>query len=142
MAVQDAGRVNDQAGVAFFNDPRVRSWAYQILLVLFIGWLVFVVIRNVAANLEAQNIATGWGFLTTTAGFGIIQSHADYSEASSYGRALWIGFLNTLLVAAIGVVLATILGFVVGIARLSPNWLIARIATVYIEVIRNVPLLL
>ncbi len=142
MAVQDAGRIDDRAGVAFFNDPRVRSWAYQLLLIAFIAWLGFVVVMNVRANLQAQNIASGWSFLNNTAGFGIIQTLAAYSEAASYGRALWIGFLNTLLVAAIGVVLATILGFIVGIARLSPNWLIARIATVYIEVIRNVPLLL
>ena len=142
MAVQDAGHIDDQAKVSFFNDPQVRSWVYQIILVVFLGWLVWSIRSNVSANLEAQNIATGWRFLDTTAGFAIIQKLAFYTEASSYGRALWIGVLNTLLVAFIGVILATILGFAIGIARLSTNWIVARVATVYIEVIRNIPLLL
>ncbi len=142
MAVQDAGRVDDQAKVSFFNDPKVRSWFYQILLVVLLGWLLWSIRSNVSANLEAQSIATGWGFLETTAGFSIIQTLDAYTEASSYGQALWIGLLNTLLVAFVGVILATILGFLIGIARLSSNWVISNIATVYIEVIRNVPLLL
>ena len=99
MAVQDAGHVDDQAKVAFFNDPKVRSWFYQILLVLFLGWLIWSIRQNVSANLKAQSIATGWGFLGTTAGFSIIQKLVFYSEASSYGRALWVGFLNTILIA-------------------------------------------
>lgn len=142
MAVQDAGHVEDQAKVAFFNDPKIRSWIYQILLIAFLGWLIWSIKSNVSANLEAQSIATGWGFLGTTAGFSIIQKLVFYSEASSYGRALWIGLLNTLLIAFLGVIFATILGFLIGIARLSTNWIISKIATVYIEVIRNIPLLL
>ena len=142
MAVQDAGHIDDHAKVAFFNDPKVRSWAYQLLLVLFLGWLIWSIRSNVSANLEAQSIATGWGFLGTTAGFSIIQKLVFYSEASSYGRALWIGFLNTLLVAFVGVIFATVLGFAIGIARLSTNWIVSKIATVYIEIIRNIPLLL
>jgi general L-amino acid transport system permease protein len=142
MAVQDAGHTDDQAKVAFFNDPKVRSWIYQIILVVFLGWLIWSIRSNVSANLEAQSIATGWGFLSTTAGFSIIQKLAFYNEASSYGRALWIGFLNTLMIAFVGVIFATILGFIIGIARLSSNWIISKIATVYIEVVRNIPLLL
>ncbi len=142
MAVQDAGHIEDQAKVAFFNDPKVRSWIYQLLLVTFLGWLIWSIRSNIAANLEAQSIATGWGFLSTTAGFSIIQKLVFYSEASSYGRALLIGLLNTLLIAFLGVIFATILGFLIGIARLSSNWIVAKIATVYIEIIRNIPLLL
>ena len=84
----------------------------------------------------------GFGFLQTTAGFGIIQSLVEYSETSSYGRGLIVGLLNTLLIAFIGIILATILGFVMGVARLSQNWIIARMAYVYIEIVRNIPLLL
>ncbi len=142
MALQDAGHIDDQAKVSFFNDPKVRSWAYQLILVLFLGWLVWSINANVSANLAAQNVATGWKFLDTTAGFAIIQRLAEYSEASSYGRALWIGVLNTLLIAFVGVILATILGFIIGVARLSSNWIVAKVAMVYIEVIRNLPLLL
>ena len=142
MAVQDAGHIDDQAKVAFFNDPKVRGWIYQLLLVLFVGWLIWSIKSNVDANRESQNIATGWGFLGTTAGFSIIQKLMFYSEASSYGRALWIGLLNTLLLAFVGVIFATILGFAIGVARLSSNWIVAKIATVYIEIIRNIPLLL
>lgn len=142
MAVQDAGHEDDQAKVSFFNDPKVRSWFYQILLVAFLAWLILSIRANVSANLEAQNIATGWGFLGTTAGFSIIQKLVFYVESSSYGRALWVGFLNTILIAFIGVIFATILGFLIGIARLSSNWIVAKVATVYIEIIRNIPLLL
>ncbi|MCF6321209.1 MAG: amino acid ABC transporter permease [Rhizobiaceae bacterium] len=142
MSIQDAGHVDDQAKVAFFNDPKVRSWAYQIILVLFLGWVIWSIRENVSANLEAQNIATGWGFLGTTAGFSILQKLVFYTEASSYGRALWIGLLNTFLIAFLGVIFATILGFIIGIARLSSNWIVAKVAMVYIEVVRNLPLLL
>ncbi|RLA15913.1 MAG: amino acid ABC transporter permease [Gammaproteobacteria bacterium] len=97
---------------------------------------------NTADNLERQGIATGFGFLGTTAGFGIITHLIDYSEASSYGRAFAVGLLNTLLVAFCGIIAATIIGVIVGIARLSKNWLVARMAMVYIETFRNIPLLL
>lgn len=97
---------------------------------------------NTAANLERQGIATGFNFLQTTAGFGIITHLIDYTESSSYGRAFFVGLLNTLLLAFCGIIAATILGVIVGISRLSKNWLIARMALVYIEIFRNIPLLL
>lgn len=124
------------------NDPKVRGLFYQVLLILAIVLLGYVIVQNTLINLQRQNIAAGFDFLGRTAGFGIIQSMIPYSETSSYGRALVVGFLNTLLVAAIGIVLATILGFVVGIARLSNNWIISRLAYCYVELIRNIPLLL
>ena len=98
---------------------------------------------NAADNLARAKIASGFGFWNQTAGFDISQTLIEYSaQAGTYGRAFWVGLLNTLLVAAIGIVLATILGFLVGIARLSQNFLLAKIAAGYVELIRNLPLLL
>ncbi|TDJ24824.1 MAG: amino acid ABC transporter permease [Gammaproteobacteria bacterium] len=97
---------------------------------------------NTAANLEKQGIATGFRFMGTTAGFGIITHLIDYTESSSYGRAFAVGFLNTMLVAFTGIIAATIIGVFIGISRLSHNWLISRLAMVYIELFRNIPLLL
>ncbi len=127
---------------ALWRDPKVRSLVIQavvlILVVLFIGYLV----HNTATNLQHRGIASGFGFLEKTAGFDIGFQLISYTAVSSFGRALVVGFLNTLLVSAVGIVLATILGFIVGLMRLSPNWLVSRIALVYIEVLRNIPLLL
>lgn len=142
MAVQEAPAERAPARANVFNDPKVRGTVYQILLVLVLGWLVWEIIQNTAANLEKQKIASGFGFMENNAGFGIIQSLIEYSEISSYGTALLVGFYNTLLVAIIGIIVATILGFIIGVARLSNNWVISRMAYVYIEVIRNIPLLL
>lgn len=142
MAAQDTARADDTGGASRFYDPRVRSVVFQTALILAIVFFLYVIVTNTQANLERQNIASGFGFLGTTAGFGIIQTLVDYSEASSYGRALIVGILNTLLVAFLGIIIATVLGFLIGIARLSSNWLISRIAYVYIEIVRNVPLLL
>lgn len=106
------------------------------------GFLVFEAIVHVRANMQARGIATDFGFLDNVAGFDINQSLIPYSAASTYGRAFVVGLLNTCLVAALGLVLATILGFTIGIARLSKNWIIAKAAMVYVEALRNVPLLL
>jgi general L-amino acid transport system permease protein len=124
------------------NDPKFRSLAIQLLLVLAIGWFVWVIARNTQINLQNRNIASGFQFLWSTAGFGVSQALISYTEASSYGRALLVGFLNTLLVAGVGILCATIVGFILGIMRLSRNWLIAKVAETYIELIRNIPLLL
>ncbi|MDH3597185.1 MAG: amino acid ABC transporter permease, partial [Rhodospirillales bacterium] len=99
-------------------------------------------VSNTMANLERQGIASGFGFLETTAGFSISQTLVEYSEESSYGRAFLVGLLNTMLVSIIGIFFATILGFIIGVARLSRNWLISNLAAVYIEILRNIPLLL
>jgi len=122
---------------------RLGSVAVQLGLVLLIAGLAYAAIINAAQNLSRAHIASGFGFWNNTAGFDISQTLIDYSaSSSSFGRAFWVGLLNTLLVAGIGIVLATVLGFVVGIARLSRNWLVARLAGGYVELIRNVPLLL
>jgi general L-amino acid transport system permease protein len=122
-------------------NPRVRSALYQIGLVLALAWLGYQFALNAAANLGARHIASGLGFFQNTAGFGISFSLIPYSETDTYGRAFLVGLLNTLLVAGLGIVLATVLGFMVGIGRLSSNWLVARIAGGYVELIRNLPLL-
>jgi general L-amino acid transport system permease protein len=122
---------------------RVRNLALQAGLVVAVGASVSAAIYNASQNLAHANIATGFGFWNNTAGFDISQTLISYSASTStFGRAFWVGLLNTLLVAALGIVLATVLGFVIGIARLSRNWLVARLAGGYVELIRNVPLLL
>lgn len=120
----------------------VRQVVYQVLLVLALAALFWMIVANTAANLRSQNIASGFDFLDYTAGFDISQTLIDYKNTSSYGRVFLVGLANTVLVATIGIVLATLLGFIAGIARLSSNWLIAKIAAVYVEVARNVPVLL
>ena len=127
--------------VAIYNRPRIRAVCYQLLLLAAVLGLCFEFALNAKANLDAQKIASGFGFLDNTAGFGINQSLIAYNESDTYARVFFVGLLNTLLVAAIGIVLATILGFFVGIARLSRNWLVARLAGGYVELIRNLPLL-
>ena len=127
---------------SFLHRKEVRSAIYQIALVVFIVALGYMIITNAAENLRRQNIASGFNFLTTTAGFDISQNLIDYTNTSSYGRAFMVGLWNTVLIAVIGIFFATILGFAAGIARLSPNWLVAKIATGYVETVRNVPLLL
>jgi general L-amino acid transport system permease protein len=107
-----------------------------------IGALAWYLLANLFDNLARRGIASGFGFLDWTAGFGVAMTVIDYSEQSSYGRAFLVGLINTLLVSALGIVLATLLGFAIGVARLSRNWLIARLATTYIETVRNLPLLL
>jgi general L-amino acid transport system permease protein len=117
--------------------------AMQTALVVVIGALAYDAFRNAAANLARENIAFGLGFWNNTAGFDISQTLIAYSPSNStFGRAFWVGLLNTLLVAGIGIVFASVLGFAIGIARLSRNWLLARLAGGYVELIRNVPLLL
>src|SRR5476649_2620268 len=129
--------------VAFYNDPKVRSIAYQVALCALVGIAIYVAASNAITNLARAHIASGFGFWNNTAGFDISQTLIQYSaQASTYGRAFWVGLLNTLLVAALGIIIATILGFIIGIARLSKNWLLARMGGFYVETIRNIPLLL
>jgi general L-amino acid transport system permease protein len=128
---------------ALLNNPEVRGWLFQIVLAVLVVYLAYTGWTNMNANLQAAGIASGWGFLNTNAGFAISQSLIEYSQASStYGRVYLVGLINTLVVAFAGIIFATIIGFIVGVARLSKNWLIRRLATVYVESLRNVPLLL
>ena len=129
--------------VALWNDPQARALFFQVIV---LGGLLFCggfIVNNTMDNLARQGIASGFGFLDTTAGFAIGYSpFLEYSEENTYLRALTVGLLNTILVASIGVAFATVLGFIMGVARLSNNWMISKIALVYIEVMRNIPLLL
>jgi general L-amino acid transport system permease protein len=137
----DIQRASAPPRVAVYNRPKVRAFLYQLALLALALWLGYEFILNAKANLAAQRITSGFGFLDQTAGFSVNQSLIPYNESDTYGRVFLVGLLNTLLVAGLGIVLATILGFVIGIARLSPNWLVARLAGAYVELIRNLPLL-
>jgi general L-amino acid transport system permease protein len=123
-------------------DERVRAAFWQVLIVGMVVAIVWWLVRNTQHNLEVRRIATGFGFLSREAGLPIGESLIDYTPADTYLRALTVGVLNTLKVAVVGVILATILGTLIGIARLSKNWLLSKIAAVYVEVIRDIPLLL
>jgi general L-amino acid transport system permease protein len=128
--------------VPFWLDPKKRAVFYQIAVVLLVCLLAYYLISNTLTNLERQSIATGWGFLGKESSFEIGESLIPYSAASTYGRALLVGALNTLKVAAIGIVLTTLLGTIIGIARLSSNWLVTKLAAFYIEVMQDIPVLL
>ena len=128
--------------IAFWNNPKVRSGIFQVLLVLILGVLFYEIIVNTINNLKSRNIASGFTFLSRTAGFDIIQSMIQYDSASSYGKAILVGFYNTILVSVLGIIFASIIGFTMGVARLSKNWVVSRIGTLYVEIFRNVPLLL
>ncbi len=125
-----------------WNDPRYRALLFQVLVVAGIVLLGLYIVNNTLDNMERRGIASGFRFLGKTAGFDIQMTLIEYGEESSYGRAFVVALLNTLLVSAIGIMFATMLGFVIGLARLSSNWLVAKLATVYIEIFRNIPLLL
>ncbi|MFS2324191.1 amino acid ABC transporter permease [Brucella sp. H1_1004] len=124
------------------NDPKFRGQLFQIAVLICLVAAAYWIVSNTIANLQRANIASGFGFLEGRAGFDISQALIPFSSDSTYGRALLVGFLNTLLVAVTGIVAATILGFLIGIGRLSNNWLIAKLCTVYVEVFRNIPPLL
>ncbi len=146
---RDPGKFNGASGagvekprVAFWNDPAKRGMLFQIVLFAAVVYFFWAAFDNARDNLVKQKIASGFGFWNNTAGFDIGQRLIAYETTSSYGRAFWVGLLNTLLVAVVGIFFATILGFILGIARLSKNWLVQKLATIYVEVIRNTPLLL
>ncbi len=126
----------------WWNNAQHRSLFFQIVLVVMLVGIVWFIASNTMGNLEKRGISTGFGFLSLKAGFGILQSLIAYDESYSFGRTFFVGLLNTLLVSALGIIVATVIGFVVGVARLSNNWLISKLAAVYIETFRNVPLLL
>ena len=128
--------------VAPWNDERLRAIGLQaITLVLVLALLAYLAV-NAVDNLRRQGIATGFDFLGREASFAITTALIPYSPADTYARALLVGLLNTLLVAALGILFATLLGVALGLARLSTNWLLNRLALVYVEIMRNTPLIL
>jgi general L-amino acid transport system permease protein len=127
---------------SLINDPNARAVFFQILVLGGVALLGWYLVTNVLENLARQNIATGFSFLDREASFAIGESLIAYSPANSYSQALLVGFLNTIKVAVLGIVLATILGTIIGIARLSSNFLVAKLASVFVEIVRNIPVLL
>jgi len=125
-----------------WRDPRVRAVVFQVVALACVFWFGYTLFQNTLANMETRGISTGFGFLDESAGFGIVMSLIPYNETMSYGRTFVVGLLNTLLVSALGIFFATIIGFIMGIARLSSNWLVAKLAAAYVEIFRNIPLLL
>ena len=142
MAVEALGSASRTAKVAPWNDPVIRGWVFQIVVVGLVGALAYYLVSNTIENLARQKIASGFHYLGQEAGFEIGDTMIQYSPASTYARAMFVGLLNTLKVAVIGIVIATIFGTMIGVGRLSTNWLLAKICEYYVEVFRNVPLLL
>ena len=129
-------------GALSFSRPAVRAWLFQILAILAVLAVAIYLIHNTVTNLSNRGITSGFAFLDRGAGFGIVQHLIDYDEGDTYGRVFLVGLLNTLLVSALCIVFASILGFFLGLARLSDNWLLRKISTIYIETFRNIPPLL
>lgn len=128
--------------VPFWLDPKKRAILYQIGVFCVVGLLAYYLVSNTLTNLERQNVATGWGFINKESSFEVGESLIPYSAADTYGRALLVGALNTLKVAFIGIVATIILGTIIGVARLSTNWLVSRMSAIYIEVMQDIPVLL
>ncbi|MDV7104389.1 amino acid ABC transporter permease [Vibrio sp. TH_r3] len=138
---QDSDAPTPKSANLLYN-PTFRSVVFQIVAIAALVYFFYTIVNNALTNLDARGIATGFGFLDQEAGFGIGLTLVEYDETFSYGRTFLVGLLNTALVSVLGIAFATILGFTVGIARLSSNWLVSRLAAVYIETFRNIPLLL
>lgn len=127
---------------SIINDPQVRGIFYQAITIIILAALIYWIVDNTVDNLRRANIASGYDFVRSRAGFDVGQSLISFTSDSTYGRALLVGFINTLLVAITGIITATIIGFIVGIGRLSHNWIIAKLSLAYVEVFRNIPPLL
>jgi general L-amino acid transport system permease protein len=141
MAVEALGST-PRTKVAPWNDPVIRGWVFQIVVVGLVGLLAWYLVSNTMENLQRQKIASGFHYLDREAGFEIGDTMISYSPASTYARAILVGLLNTLKVSVLGIIMATVLGTLIGVGRLSNNWLMAKICEWYVEGFRNVPLLL
>lgn len=142
MAVSDTRQDATSRLSAMLYDPKIRGIVSQVVLAILLVVLVWWIIGNTAENLKRSNIASGFDFLKGRAGFDISQTAIPYTSDSTYMRALYVGIINTLIISAVGIVSALAIGFLVGIARLSRNWLVRSLATVYVEIFRNIPPLL
>ena len=125
-----------------YNNPKYRAWFYQIAMLVGLLYFFFSIISNVLTNMETLGIKTGFGFLGASAGYDVLMSLITFDATDTYGRIFIVGFLNTILVSIIGIFFATIIGFFFGVLNFSQNWLIRKIALVYVEIFRNIPLLL
>jgi len=124
-----------------WRNRKVLPIIIQVLFVILVGLIIFFLVDNVLSGLEQIGLTLGLDYLSLRASFPISESLISYSPEDPYIRALLVGLLNTLKVSVFGVIFATIIGVLVGIARLSDNWLLSKVATVYVEVFRNTPLL-
>ncbi len=139
---QVAAQAKPAKSANILYNPTFRSVIFQLIAIVALVAFFYTIVNNALTNLSSRGIATGFDFLSQEAGFGIGLSLVEYDETHTYGKTFIVGLLNTALVSVLGIVFATILGFVMGIARLSSNWLVSRFAAVYIEIFRNIPLLL
>jgi len=128
--------------LALLRNQKIRGILFQLLTVIGLVAFLWYIGSNTVANIEQRGIQTGFGFLNGTAGFGIDQSPISYTEENTHGRVFIVGLLNTIIIAFVGILCATIVGLIIGILRLSKNWLIAKLAKAYIDFFRNIPLLL
>lgn len=143
MAADAAKRVGDDSpSQSLLYNPEVRGYVYQALTIIIVVAFIYTAVTNAAENLARANMTAGFDFLGNRAGFDIGQSLIAYSSDSTYFRALVVGLVNTLVIAFFGIITASIIGLLVGVGRLSQNWLIARLCTVYVEFFRNIPPLL
>jgi general L-amino acid transport system permease protein len=140
MAVSDVSARRDLS--SYVNDPKLRALAFQAIMLAAVAAFVLWIIGNTAENLKRANIASGFDFLNGRAGFDLAQTPVQFTSDSTYGRALIVGLLNTVIIAGLGIVTAVALGFVIGVGRLSNNWLVRKLSMVYVEVFRNIPPLL
>jgi general L-amino acid transport system permease protein len=134
--------LGESRAAALLYNPAVRGFVYQLVTVILVVGFVWWVTDNTITNLQNAGIASGFGFLDSRAGFDIAQTPIAYNNDMTYGRALVVGIINTVIVSVAGIITATIVGFIVGIGRLSSNWLVARLSEVYVEIFRNIPPLL
>lgn len=137
-----ATRETSSGSHAFYNNPKYRALIYQVLLVLGLAYFFFTIISNTLDNMAAAGIQSGFGFLDETAGYDVLMSLVSFESTDTYLRVFVVGFLNTVLVSVLGIFFATLLGFIFGVAHFSQNLLIRKIATIYVEIFRNIPLLL
>ncbi len=128
--------------ISLFYDPKVRGLFFQAMALFLVGLGIYIAYSNAVEGLRRQGVVSSLGFWNTVAGFPISFKLIPFTELSSYGTAFWVGLINTLFVSIIGIVFATILGFIVGIARLSTNWLVSKISYWYVQIVRNIPLLI
>jgi len=135
-------RAKASSSGSMLNNPRVRAILYQALLLFGLGYFFYSIVSNALNNMEARGIKSGFDFLFTASGFDILMTLVPYSATSTYGMTFVVGLLNTILVSIVGIFFATVLGFLIGVAYFSNNWLIKRLSVVYVETFRNIPLLL
>ncbi|BCE00433.1 amino acid ABC transporter permease [Marinicellulosiphila megalodicopiae] len=140
--IEHTDTIQTKSKPSFFNNPKNRAIIYQLLLLFALSYFFYSMVSNTLANMEARGIKSGYEFLGSTAGFDILMTLVPYDATYSYARTFVVGMLNTVLVSVIGIFFATAIGFLMGVAYFSKNWLVKKASIVYVEIFRNIPLLL